>query len=135
MLKQIQALMLCAMLAMLSTLAADSKPEPKPIPADLALDISKAQAKLQAVEREKEATLAALKERILTSDEFRRLDDASRKAQGELNNLTGKARAATGAPVACFPDLDLKWVQQNGQSVAPCVIEPKTEAKKAEVKK
>ncbi len=122
----IKACLLAAIIA--AALSAQEKP--KPVPADLALDISKAQARLQATEREKEATIAELTKRILTSDEFRRLDDASRKAQAELNSLTGKARAATGAPVACFLDLDLAWVQQSGNGTVPCVLESKKEVKK-----
>lgn len=134
MITKILALVLCATLSILVAADVETKPKDtfKPVPADLALDIAKSQAKLQAIERQRESATAELWERIRKTEEFRRAERASEEEQAKLNSLLGKARASSGAPVTCWLDLDQNWVQAapGGSGIVPCAPPAKPEVKK-----
>lgn len=140
MLKQLSALILCAILAFTVAVAADSKPEApatiKPIPAELRAELAEAIAIDEAAEKEQLAAMAEVKERIFTSPEFQQMATVKRETRAKRMALVGKARAASGAPVDCDYRPGAGWYRQTQQGTVPCTIEaPKAEQKKTEVKK
>lgn len=137
MLKQLSALLCCAVAAFTFAVAADSKPEPiatiKPIPVELRAELAEAIALFEEAQKDQIAAMAEIKERILNAPEYQQMAATLRDRSAKRMNLIGKARAATGAPVDCDYKPGTGWYRQTQQGAGPCTIEPKPE--KPEVKK
>lgn len=139
MLKQLSALILCAIFAFTLAGAADSKPEApatiKPIPVELRAELAEAIALFEEAQKDQLAAMSEIKERIFNAPEYQQMAATVRDRNAKRMALVGKARAASGAPVDCDYKPGTGWYRQTQQGTAPCTIEPKAEPKKAEVKK
>ena len=136
---RIVALIVCVILSLAPSIAADKPAEnlklqkPKDVPAEMRADIFKAMALEQAAARQKEQFMSAIEKRIQQSSDYKQVDGQLTTASDTVRNLTGKARAATGAPPKCELNLNAEWFEPTERGPIPCMVplpEPTKEAKK-----
>jgi hypothetical protein len=113
-------------LALALAASAETKPaEPKPMTAEQKLEVSRANSKVLAAQR----NLAMAAQQYQTAQETLKAADAA------LQAALDKQRAATGAPARCIADDDQNWAtpaqKPDGTPyLIPCTIETKEAPKK-----
>lgn len=141
MLKQLSALMLCALAALCLAVAADSKPEPKmiapkPLEPALELKLLRATSNLQAASGNAQAWISERQKQMLLEADFQKLQIAEREASATRAAALEEARKASGAPPDCDYTPDGRWVRyqraaDGAVKQAACLVpEPPEEPKK-----
>jgi len=106
--------------------SAETKPaEPKPMTPEQKLEVSRANSKL----------LAAQRNLAMAAQQYTQAQEAHKAAEAAYGATVEKQRAATGAPARCIADDDQNWAvpaqKPDGTPyLIPCTIETKEAPKK-----
>lgn len=117
MLKQLSALMLCALAALCLAVAADSKPEepkmiaPKPLDPAIEVKLLRATSNLQAASGNAQAWISERQKQMLLEADFQKLQIAEREASATRAAALEEARKTSGAPPDCDYTPDGRWVR------------------------